>query len=527
MKTLNTINDKVTSGAHKSYWTDSEPPLIYNTIANDMQTDVLIIGGGIAGLTTAYCLSKSGKKVILLEDGYLGSGETGRTTAQITYALDDRYYDLEKFFGHEKAKLTAQSHKQALEWINQTIAEENILCNFKRIDGYLFLDPTDKPENLGKEFRATQNIGLPTEQLTGIPGLPANDTECIRFPQQGQFHVLKYIKGLADAVVAMGGEIYTNSRAEDITKHGAKANGFTIKANHIVVATNTPVNDIVTMHTKQFAYRSYVIGAKILKGQLPYAMWWDTGNQDSKWVAKPYHYVRLEPLNDEYDLLISGGEDHKTGQADEEHVTEEQRYENLTSWTKKMFPYFDEVEYKWSGQVMEPVDCLAFIGKNPGDENIYIITGDSGNGMTHGTIGGILLNDLILGNKNPWEELYSPSRITFRTADDFLAETGNMAYKMVKDWVSGGDVDDVDELRAGEGAVISSGLKKIAAYRDEDGKLHTCTAVCPHLGGVLQWNPDEKSFDCPLHGSRFTTDGVVVNGPAITDLEKIDYPDDK
>ena len=522
MKTQGTINENITSGAHLSYWTDSSEPLAYNTLNNDSQTDVLIIGGGIAGLTTAYCLSKSGKKIILLEDGYLGSGETGRTTAQISYALDDRYYDLEKFFGHEKTRLAAQSHRQALEWINQTVAEENIPCNFKRVDGYLFLDPTDNPENLGKEFVATQNAGLPTEQLTGIPGLPANEAECIRYPQQGQFHILKYLKGLADAVVAMGGEIYTQSRAEDITKEGAKANGFTIKANHIVVATNTPVNDILTMHTKQFAYRTYVIGAKIPKGQLPYAMWWDTGNQESKWVAKPYHYVRLEPLDDQYDLLISGGEDHKTGQADEEDVTEEQRYQNLTGWTKQYFPYFDEVAYTWSGQVMEPVDCLAFIGKNPGDENIYIITGDSGNGMTHATIGGVLVNDLILGNKNPYEELYSPSRITFRTADDFLSETGNMAYKMVKDWVSGSDLSDAEDLKAGEGGIIASGLKKIAAYRDDAGVLHTCTAVCPHLGGILQWNPDEKSFDCPLHGSRFTTEGVVVNGPAITDLKKVE-----
>lgn len=522
MKTLNTIDEKITSGVNKSYWTDTAPPLVYSTIANDVQTDVLIIGGGIAGLTTAYCLSKSGRKVILLEDGYLGSGETGRTTAQITYALDDRYYDIEKFFGHENAKLVAQSHKQALEWINQTVAEENISCNFKRVDGYLFLDPTDNVQNLGKEFKSTQNAGLPTELLSHIPGLQENHTECIRYPQQAQFHVLKYLKGLAEAVVAMGGEIYTNSRAEDITKEGAKANGFSVKANHIVVATNSPVNDVFTMHTKQFAYRSYVIGAKVPKGRLPYAMWWDTGDQESKWVAKPYHYVRLEPLDEQYDLLISGGEDHKTGQADEENVSEEQRYENLIAWTKKHFPYFEEVAYKWSGQVMEPVDCLAYIGKNPGDDNIYIITGDSGNGMTHGTIGGILLNDLIVGNKNPYEELYSPSRITFRTADDFLSEAGNMAYKMVKDWVSGGDVDNAEDLKAGEGAIVSSGLKKIAAYRDNEGVLHTCSAVCPHLGGVLQWNPDEKSFDCPLHGSRFTTNGVVVNGPAITNLKKVD-----
>ena len=523
MKTFETINDEITSGINNSYWINSTKPLTYQTLNSDKKADVLVIGGGIAGITTAYCLSKSGKKVIVLEDGNLGSGETGRTTAQISNALDDRYYDLESYYGHEKTKLIAQSHTAAINWINKTVTENGIDCNFKLVDGYLFLDPSDKPENLGKEFKATQNAGLPTQFLSDIPAMAeADHKECIKFPQQGQFNILSYIKGLADAIVEMGGEIYTNSHAEEISKHGAKANGFTVTADHIVVATNTPVNNTFTIHNKQFAYRTYVIGAKIPKGTLPYAMWWDTGDMDSKWVAKPYHYVRLEPLDDQYDLLISGGEDHKTGQADEEDILEEERYQNLTNWTKEHFPYFNEVEYKWSGQIMEPVDCLAFIGKNPGDDNIYIITGDSGNGMTHCTIGGLLVTDLILGIENPWKDLYDPSRITLKTAGDFLSENGNMAYNMVKDWVSGGDVKNADELGAGEGAIISSGLKKVAAYRDENGVLHTCTAVCPHLGGILQWNKDEKSFDCPLHGSRFTTDGVVVNGPAISDLKKVE-----
>ena len=521
MESNNYINDKVTSGTHHSYWNDSEEPLVYKTLATDTITDVLIIGGGIAGLTTAYCLSKSGKKVILLEDGYLGSGESGRTTAQITYALDDRYYDLEKFFGEEKARLAAQSHKQAIGWIKSVVTAESIDCHFKSVDGYLFTDPTDKEQNLDKELTAAQKAGLPVEMVSHIPGMHSGKKErAIRFPEQGQFHILKYLKGLANAIIRMGGEIYTNTHADSIDKTGAKANGFTIKANHIVVATNTPVNDIVTMHTKQWPYRTYVMAAKIPKGILPYAMWWDTGNQDSKWVAKPYHYVRLEPLDDSYDLLISGGEDHKTGQADQEHITEEQRYTNLISWTKEHFPYFNDIEYKWSGQVMEPVDCLAFIGKNPGDDNIYIITGDSGNGMTHGTLGGIIINDIIMGNTNEYVNLYDPSRITLRTGIDYLKEVGNMTYTMIKDWISSGDVKEVNELQAGSGAIISKGLDKIAVYKDNNGTVHSCSGVCPHLGGVLQWNDDEKSFDCPLHGSRFTAYGTVINGPAITNLKK-------
>lgn len=519
MRPDNPIDAKRTSGSHMSYWIDSAEPLVYDKIDSDKETDVLIIGGGIAGLTTAYCLTKAGRRVTLLEDGYLGSGETGRTTAQITYALDDRYYDLIKFFGKEKAALAAQSHKYALEWINDTVSAESIDCNFMRVDGYLFLHPTDKESSLMEEHEAMLELGIQTEVLAEIPGYKADrQINCIKFPQQGQFHIMKYLKGLAEAVIKGGGEIFTQSRAIDITNKGASSNGYFIKANHVVVATNSPVTDRFTMHTKQYAYRTYVIAAKIPKGVLPYAMWWDTGDMKSKWVAKPYHYVRLESLNDEYDLLISGGEDHKTGMAENEKIPEEERYTRLTEWTQRHFPYFTEPDYKWSGQVLEPVDSMAFIGKNPGDENVYIITGDSGNGMTHGTIGGILITDIITGNKNAWQELYNPSRINLRTSEDFVKEAGSMAFEAVKDWFSS-EAGNAYKLKNGEGGVISSGLKKIAVYRDENGEVHTCSGVCPHLGGVLKWNNDEKSFDCPLHGSRFTPYGEVINGPALKNLK--------
>lgn len=515
------INKNVTSGRHRSFWNDSTAPIAYLPLANDLTTDVVIIGGGIAGLTTAYCLLKSGRKVALLEDGFLGSGESGRTTAHITYALDDRYYDLERFFGAEKSKLAAQSHKQALEWMLGVTILEGIECDFKNVDGYLFTDPTDDEENLDKELAATQRAGLPTELVTQIPGFSAGTMKrAIRFPEQGQFHILKYLKGLTEAIVTMGGEIYTQTRATQVSKMGVKANGHFVAAEHIVVATNSPINDIVTMHTKQFAYRTYAIAAKIPKNILPYALWWDTGNQESKWVAKPYHYVRLQSYDDNFDLLIAGGEDHKTGQAGEEYISEAQRYQNLIDWTRSHFPYFTQAAYKWSGQVLEPVDSLAFIGKNPGDDNIYIITGDSGNGMTHGTLGGLIINDLIMGNPNPYIELYNPSRITLKTAGDYIKEVGNMAYKMLDGWFSAASIKEAAGLQPGKGMVHSDGLDKIAIYKDEEGVIHSCTAICPHMGGVLQWNDDEKSFDCPLHGSRFTAYGAVINGPAKSDLKK-------
>lgn len=517
----NAINPGMTSGSHISYWSESAEPLYYNTLRADKSADVLIIGGGISGLTTAYCLAKSGKKVILLEDGCLGSGESGRTTAHITFALDDRYYDIEKFFGQQKARMAAQSHKHALEWINSIVTQENISCDFKRVDGYLFSDPTDEQKNLDKELDATQRAGLPTEMVDAIPGFRSDiNQRAIRFPSQGQFHILRYLKGLADAIVRMGGEIFTNTHADEISKDGATANGWKILAQHIVVATNTPVNDLFTMHTKQWAYRTYVIAAKVPKGVLPYTMWWDTGNQDSQWIAKPYHYVRLEPFDQNFDLLISGGEDHKTGQEDEENITAAMRYDRLEIWTRTYFPDVEDIVYRWSGQVMEPVDSLGYIGKNPGDDNIYIITGDSGNGMTHGTLGGIIINDLINAQANEWAELYDPSRITLRTGTDYIKEVGNMAYRMIKDWAGSGDIEELEKLAPGCGGVIAKGLEKIAVYKDNLGTVHYCSAICPHMGGVLQWNDDEKSFDCPLHGSRFTAFGEVINGPAISGLSK-------
>ncbi len=520
------IDSNITSGENKSFWIASTDPIVFEKLQQDIDTDVLIVGGGIAGLTTAYCLLKAGRKIILVEDGYIGSGETGRTTAHLTNALDDRYFELENIFGQEKARLAANSHTAAIQWIANTIQHENIDCNFKRVPGYLFLSGSDKKETLEKEHAATKNAGLLTKMLEQVPGLASEENKwCIEFPDQGQFHIMKYLKGLTDAIIRMGGEIYTETKAADITKEGAKANGYEIKANHIIVATNTPVNDRVTMHTKQWPYRTYVIAAKIPKGKLPYSLWWDTGTQDSKWICAPYHYVRLEEYDNNFDLLISGGEDHKVGQADGENIREEDRYIKLIEWTKKRFPAMGDVAYKWSGQVMEPIDSMAFIGKNPGNENIYIITGDSGNGMTHGTLGGIILTDLITGNKNPWEDLYSPSRITIKTTGDYLHEAGNMVAQLA-DWFTAGDVKEAQDLKPGQGGIISSGLKKMAVYRDEQNNLHACTAVCPHLGGILQWNAEEKSFDCPLHGSRFTTAGKVINGPASTDLKRIEIKQD-
>jgi Rieske Fe-S protein len=240
---------------------------------------------------------------------------------------------------------------------------------------------------------------------------------------------------------------------------------------------------------------------------VPLALYWDTED--------PYHYIRIQPENG-HDVMIIGGEDHKTGQGDPQ-----QAFAKLEQWTRERFPELGEISWRWSGQVMEPVDAIAFIGRNPLSENIYVATGDSGMGMTHGTIAGMLITDLIQGRRNPWADVYDPTRKQISSVVEYVKENVNVAAQYA-DWVTKGDVNSTDKIAPGEGAILRSGARKIAVYRDESGEASACSAVCTHLGCIVSWNPLEKSWDCPCHGSRFDVHGRVLNGPASKDLAPLD-----
>lgn len=490
----------------------------------DLATDVCVIGAGIAGLTTACLLAREGRSVTVLDDGPIGGGETGRTTAHLANAIDDRYVDIERIHGHDKSRLAAESHTAAIERIASLVREERIACDMERLDGYLFLADDHHPELLDKELAAAHRAGLGgVERLERAPGLPFDTGPCLRFPNQGQFHPLRYLAGLARAITRLGGHIHTGTHVERIEPgtidRGTPARihtseGRVVSAANLVVATNTPVNERIAIHLKQAAYRTYAIGCRVRRGSVPRGLFWDTGD--------PYHYVRLADAGGgNSELLIVGGEDHKTGQ--EEHP--EERHGRLEAWTRSRFPV-ESVEFRWSGQVMETLDGLAFIGPDPTDEPyIWIVTGDSGMGMTHGTIAGILLTDLIQGRTNPWSELYEPSRLRLKSAGAMLRENVNTAVHYAG-WITGGDVDEVRELAPGTGAILRRGLRKIAAWRDEAGTLHERSAVCTHLGCIVNWNSLEKTWDCPCHGSRFDPLGRVLNGPALTDLSPVEVEED-
>jgi glycine/D-amino acid oxidase-like deaminating enzyme/nitrite reductase/ring-hydroxylating ferredoxin subunit len=494
-------------------------------LASDAHADVCIVGAGIAGLTTAYLLTKKGKRVIVVDDGPTAGGETCRTTAHLVSALDDRFYHLERLHGAGGARLAAQSHVAAIDSIERIIRDESIECDFMRLDGYLFIPPGDDLAQLDDELKAAHRAGLSDVSRVERAPIATFDTgPALKFPRQGQFHVLRYLKGVADAAKREGARIYNGTHVDRI-EGGRNARVETsrgvITAGAIVVATNSPVNDLVAIHTKQAAYRTFVVGARVKCDSIPQILLWDTPD--------PYHYVRLQRFEtarganqardaDGYDVLIVGGEDHKTGQANDA----QERFGRLQQWTRERFPDVQHFEFQWSGQVMEPIDGLALIGRNPLDsDNVYIATGDSGNGMTHGTIAGMLLTDLIMGRTNPWASLYDPARKTLGAIREFAKENLNVAAQYV-DLVTAGEIEDVSQISNGEGAILRRAVAKVAVYRDDDGVLHERSAICTHLGCVVQWNSIERTWDCPCHGSRFHTDGHVVNGPAIRALGESD-----
>lgn len=479
----------------------------------DIEADVCVIGGGIAGLTSAYLLAREGRRVVLVEAFGIGAGETGRTTAHF-FPPDDRYFEIERGFGSDAAQHVAESYRRATDLVESIVRGEQIDCDFERLDGYLFSLTEKGVPALDKEFIAAIRAGVDVEKADRVPGLSFDTGPALRFLHQAQFHPLKYLGGLADACVQHGARIYGQTRALGIEREGARqvvaTRGGRVRADAVVVATNTPFIDRVVMHTKQSGYRTYVIGVRVPQDSVPRVLLWDNGD--------PYYYVRLQsdPATGD-DILIAGGADHKVGQdAHPQH-----RYDEIEAWVRARYPMAGTVDFRWSGEVMEPADGVAYLGRNPlDDRNVYIITGDSGNGMTHCTAGAMLITDLIMGRDNPWESVYAPSRKAVHGIAEFFKEQAN-TIAQYRRHLGGGEVGSAQEIPAGEGAILQEGGSKLAVYRDDEGGLHVVSATCTHLGCVVAWNSAEKSWDCPCHASRFDVDGDVLHGPALKPLQAV------
>ena len=498
--------------APRSLWEATAAAPQLPLLDRDLTADVCVVGAGIAGLSVAHRLTRDGASVVVLDRGGIGAGNTGVTTAHLASALDDRYDHLERLHGRKGARLAYESHQAAIDAVPQIAAEEGFDCDFVRLDGFLFLAPEHDAELLDRELAAARRAGFgDVERLARAPESPFDTGPCLRFPRQGRFHPVRYLDGLATAVGRRGGRLL-RAAVTDVAGGASPgvetAQGHRVSAAAIVVATDTPINDRVALHAKQEPYLTYAIAARLSR-PVTDQLWWDTGD--------PYHYVRLQHDGEAW-YVVAGGEDHRTGaDTDPAH-----RWDTLERWTAERFPT-TAVEHRWAGQVMEPVDSLAFIGRNPGDEQVYVITGDSGHGMTHGILAGMLIPDLIAGRESPWASLYEPSRKTLRAGARF-AKAGLAMAGHYAEWVTGaeGQVGSADEIAAGAGAVLRRKGAPIAAYRDPGGTLHERSAVCTHLGCIVHWNAAETCWDCPCHGSRFGPTGEVLHGPATAPLGAVE-----
>jgi len=499
----------------ESYWNASAKVPIFPSISGDVTVDVAVIGAGTTGVTAAYLLKESGVNVALMDRARCAAVDTAATTAHLTYVTDERLHHLVNTFGKDGAKAFWQAGIAAIDKINEISRNEAVDCEFTWVPGYLH-SPLEGPdqkqcETLKKDADLAKELGFEAEYLTDVPFV----NRCgVRFSNQAKFHPLKYVSSLLQKISGSGSFVFENTEAHEIEEGNpvvVKAGNYKIHCKYVVIATHTPLLGKTSLikgtlfQTKLALYTSYAIGAKVPAGLIPEALYWDTSN--------PYNYLRIDQ-RDKFDYAIFGGEDVKTGQ--EKNAA--QIFKTLQNRLKLFLPQA-EIDHHWMGQVVETNDGLPYIGESA--ENQFIATGFSGNGMTLGTLAAMMARDKFLGRENPWADLFEVKRKKFHGGTwRYLKENSDYPYFMLRDRLGKTARTSLEEIKRGEGAVVLKDGKRVAAYRDMEGKVTMLSPVCTHMGCIVRWNNADKMWDCPCHGSRFTPEGSVHSGPAETPLEK-------
>jgi glycine/D-amino acid oxidase-like deaminating enzyme/nitrite reductase/ring-hydroxylating ferredoxin subunit len=499
-----------------SAWHD-EPIPAYPRLREHRTFDVVVVGGGLTGLSTAYLLKLAGKTVGVLERNRLGAVDTGHTTAHLTYVTDLRLTKLAQNFGRDAARLVWAGGAAAINTIESIVDAESIDCEFQRIPGYLHASLQAEPgdqESLEKEYELVRELGF---HAAYVDSVPLFDRPGIRFSNQAKFHPLKYLAGLAAAIEGDGSSIFEQSEVTEVVDEplGVQVGGLRVNCQQLVIATHVPLMGKTSLlaatlfQTKLAPYSSYAIRAQVPSQTAAEASYWDTSD--------PYYYLRVD-RGDEGDWVIFGGEDHKTGQA----ADTDARYSRLSETLQRFLPAA-RIDRHWSGQVIETNDGLPYIGATA--ERQYVATGFAGNGMTLGTLAGMMICDQILGNENPWQDLFDVNRKPLRGGVwDYLRENFDYPYYLVKDLFGRPEGQSTRDVKRGEGKILNLDGKRVACSRDERGKTKLVSATCTHMGCLVHWNPAEKTWDCPCHGSRFHANGKVLAGPAETPLESAKQP---
>jgi glycine/D-amino acid oxidase-like deaminating enzyme/nitrite reductase/ring-hydroxylating ferredoxin subunit len=504
----------VSGEATKSLWMkDTEFPSA-RKLDRDERCDVAVVGAGIAGVSIAYELALAGSSVVLIDRGSLLGGMTSRTTAHLAPICDDGLSELVKIRGEELARGFQESQQAAVDRIEHHVKDLGIDCDFRRLDGFLFpaawMDADEAGKVCDEEYKAAGKVGAIVEHGRGVPLKGHDSAPVLRYPNQATFHPLKYLRTLLADFEKRGGKIFADSAVTEI-EEGLEVRlhtegGATVIADNAVFATNAPINTVAAIHSKMAPYRTYAMALELPKGSLPDALYWD--------MDDPYHYVRLHP-GAHVDYLIAGGCDHKSGEADDG----EARFDALEAWIRALVLDLGDETARWSGQVLDTIDYCGFIGRSPGSNNVFISTGDSGQGMTHGALAGLLIRDLIVDGSSQWEEVYAPDRAPPSALANYINENLT-AVRNFAEHLLPGEIGSADDLNPGEGGILRDLLSKLAVCRDQSGHVHTHSASCTHLGCLVHWNSTEQCWDCPCHGSQFAPDGTVLNGPAIRPLSE-------
>lgn len=496
------------AGKPISFWIDSTRPTHFSVLDRDISVDVAIVGAGIVGLTAARLLKRAGKSVAVIEAKEIATGVSGHTTAKITALHQLIYADLIKQIGEGNAQIYAESNQTAIEQIATWVENEQIDCDFSRQSAYTFAESQDTLDKIRDEVSAASKLGLPATFVENT-SLPFPIAGAIKLDNQAQFHIRKYLLHLAHLIAGEGSYIFENTRVQTATEDDicqVISDRGTVKAQDVIVATHLPILDQGLFFAKTYPQRSYLMGALIDPAKAPEGMF--IGAEDQ------YFSIRTTPYQDGL-LLIVGGEGHKTGSI----VNTEEKYQKLEAYACTRFG-IDKIDYRWSTQDMVSFDKLPFIGKlTPANNHIYVATGFSLWGMSKGTLSGMLLSDLILGIDNPWLQIYDATRATPFITPQFVTSGLDVGRHWLGDRLKG--LQGGSDVKPGEGKIVMSHGKQLAVYRDDE-KTHVVSAVCTHLGCIVNWNNAEKSWDCPCHGARYDCDGQVIHGPAVKNLEPLE-----